>query len=92
MAFISMLLVGLIIGALAKLIMPGHDLISFLVTILVGIAGSLVTGILGRSLGWYMDGAPGGFIASVVGAIVILLVYRAALGTVDASEPVERPL
>jgi uncharacterized membrane protein YeaQ/YmgE (transglycosylase-associated protein family) len=90
MAFISMLFVGLVIGALAKLVMPGHDPGGLLITIMVGIVGSLVTGILGRSLGWYMDGEPAGFIASIVGALLILAVYGVALRSSLGSEPVEK--
>ena len=75
-----MIVVGLIVGALAKLIMPGHDPGGIIVTILLGIAGSLVAGWLGRVLGWYQPGQPAGFFASVIGAIIILAIYRLIIG------------
>jgi len=75
-----MIIVGLIVGALAKLIMPGRDPGGIIVTILLGIGGSLMAGFLGRAVGWYRPGEPAGFIGSVVGAIVILAIYRAIVG------------
>ena len=75
-----MIVVGLIVGALAKLIMPGHDPGGIIVTILLGIAGSLVAGWLGRVIGWYQPGQPAGFFASVIGAIIILAIYRLIIG------------
>jgi len=75
-----MIVVGLIVGALAKLIMPGHDPGGIIVTILLGIAGSLVAGWLGRAVGWYQPGQPAGFFASVIGAIIILAIYRLIIG------------
>ena len=80
MHILWMIVVGLIVGALAKLIMPGNDPGGIIVTILLGIAGSLVAGWLGRVLGWYQAGEPAGFLASVVGAILILAVYRLIIG------------
>jgi uncharacterized membrane protein YeaQ/YmgE (transglycosylase-associated protein family) len=73
---IGTLVIGLIIGAVAKLLMPGRDPGGCLVTILLGIAGALVAGYLGRAIGWYEPGEPAGFIASVIGAMLILLLYR----------------
>ncbi|CAN5628962.1 GlsB/YeaQ/YmgE family stress response membrane protein [soil metagenome] len=78
--FIWMLLIGLVVGAIAKLIMPGKDPGGIIVTILIGIVGALVAGFLGRALGWYSEGDPVGFIASVIGAILLLLVYRMVVG------------
>lgn len=75
-----MLLIGLVVGAIAKLIMPGKDPGGIIVTILIGIVGALVAGFLGRALGWYSEGDPVGFIASVIGAILLLLVYRMVVG------------
>ncbi|HMK30875.1 MAG TPA: GlsB/YeaQ/YmgE family stress response membrane protein [Terriglobales bacterium] len=69
-------IIGLIVGALAKLIMPGKDPGGILVTMLLGIAGSLVATYLGRVVGWYSEGQSAGFIMSVVGAIVLLAIYR----------------
>lgn len=71
-----MCLIGLVAGALAKLIMPGKDPGGIIVTMLLGIAGSLVAGFLGRTLGWYQPGQAAGLIMSVVGAILLLAVYR----------------
>jgi len=71
-----MCLIGLVAGALAKLIMPGKDPGGIIVTMLLGIAGSLVAGFLGRSLGWYQEGQGAGLILSVVGAIILLAIYR----------------
>jgi uncharacterized membrane protein YeaQ/YmgE (transglycosylase-associated protein family) len=76
MSIISMLVIGLLVGIVAKFLMPGNDPGGFIVTILLGIAGSFVAGYIGRAAGWYNEGEPVGFIASVVGAIVLLLIYR----------------
>ena len=69
-------LIGLVIGALAKLIMPGKDPGGFIVTALLGIAGSLVATWLGRAAGLYQEGQSAGFIMSVIGAIVLLAIYH----------------
>ncbi len=71
-----MIVVGLIVGALAKLLMPGPDPGGIVVTILLGIGGSVVAGMLGRAAGWYAEGEPFGFIASVIGGIILLAIYR----------------
>ncbi len=80
MHLLWMIVVGLIVGALAKLIMPGRDPGGIIVTMLLGIAGSVVAGLIGRAVGWYSEGQSAGFIASVVGAIVILAIYRLIIG------------
>jgi uncharacterized membrane protein YeaQ/YmgE (transglycosylase-associated protein family) len=80
MHFLWMLFIGLIIGAVAKLIMPGRDPGGIIVTMLLGIAGAVIAGFLGRAAGWYQEGEPAGFIASVVGAILLLIVYRMVAG------------
>lgn len=69
-------LIGLVIGALAKFIMPGKDPGGIIITMLLGIAGAFVAGYLGRMVHWYQEGQPAGFIASVVGAILLLVIYR----------------
>lgn len=69
-------IIGLIVGAVAKFFMPGKDPGGFIVTILLGLAGSFVAGYLGRFLGWYQEGQPAGFIMSVLGAILLLYLYR----------------
>ncbi len=71
-----MCVIGLVAGALAKLIMPGKDPGGLVVTMLLGIAGSLVGEYLGRALGFYQRGQGAGLIMSVVGAILLLVVYR----------------
>ena len=76
MSIIWMLIVGLVVGAIAKFLMPGKDPGGFFITMLVGVAGALVAGFLGRSAGWYREGEPAGFVASVIGAILLLAIYR----------------
>jgi uncharacterized membrane protein YeaQ/YmgE (transglycosylase-associated protein family) len=76
MAILWTIIIGLVIGAVAKLLMPGKDPGGFVITILLGIAGSFIAGFIGRALHWYSEGEPAGFIASVIGAIVLLIVYR----------------
>jgi uncharacterized membrane protein YeaQ/YmgE (transglycosylase-associated protein family) len=79
MHIISMLVVGLIVGAIAKLLMPGRDPGGIIVTMLIGIAGSFIAGFLGRLVGLYRDPShPPGIIASIIGAMLLLLVYRVA--------------
>ena len=73
---IGWIVIGLLAGGIAKLIMPGRDPGGCIVTILLGIAGALLAGFLGRALGWYGPGEGAGFIAATVGAILILLIYR----------------
>ncbi|HEV2134924.1 MAG TPA: GlsB/YeaQ/YmgE family stress response membrane protein [Terracidiphilus sp.] len=70
------ILIGLVVGALAKLIMPGKDPGGFIITILLGIAGSLVATWIGLLVGWYSAGQSAGFIMSLLGAIVLLAIYR----------------
>ncbi len=74
------LIVGLIVGALAKLIMPGRDPGGVIITILLGIAGSFIAGLLGHALGWYAVGEGPGILASIVGAVILLAIYRAVVG------------
>lgn len=69
------LFIGLIVGALAKLLTPGRDPVGFFITIAIGVAGSLIATFLGRALGLYAPGASAGFIASLIGAILLLVVY-----------------
>ena len=70
------LIIGLLVGAIAKFLMPGKDPGGIIITILLGIAGSFVASFLGRALGLYSEGAAAGFIMSVVGAMILLLMYR----------------
>ena len=77
MHIISMIIVGLIVGALAKLFMPGRDPGGFIVTILLGVAGSVLAGWLGHAVGWYRNADKGpGIIASIIGAMLLLGIYR----------------
>lgn len=78
--FLWMCLIGLLAGAIAKLVMPGRDPGGILITMLLGIAGSLVAGYLGRALGLYREGQAAGFLMSVLGAILLLVVYRMIRG------------
>jgi len=71
-----MIVLGLIIGAVAKFVMPGDDPGGIIVTILLGIAGAVVGGLLGRVIGLYQEGQPAGFVMSVIGALVLLFGYR----------------
>ncbi|MGG4605801.1 GlsB/YeaQ/YmgE family stress response membrane protein [Alcaligenaceae bacterium 429] len=75
MGFIWMLLVGFIVGLLARAIMPGNQSMGIILTTVLGIIGSLVGGFLGQSLGLYQQGAQVGLIGSVIGAIVVLFIY-----------------
>lgn len=70
------IIIGLVVGVLAKLLMPGRDPGGFVVTVLLGIAGAVVATFLGRSMGWYADGESAGIIASVLGAVLLLAIYR----------------
>jgi uncharacterized membrane protein YeaQ/YmgE (transglycosylase-associated protein family) len=71
------LFIGLIVGALAKLVMPGRDPGGIFVTMMLGVAGSLVARFIGRMLGIYAAGQGAGFIMSIVGAVLLLAIYRA---------------
>lgn len=79
-AILWTLVIGLVIGAIAKLLMPGRDPGGCIITMLLGIAGAFVAGYLGRVLSWYQPGEPAGFIASVIGAMLLLLIYRMVAG------------
>ncbi len=76
MHIIWVLLIGLIVGALAKAVMPGKDPGGIIITMAIGIAGALVAHLVGSAAGWYAPGQPAGFIASILGAVVLLAGYR----------------
>ena len=76
MGIISTIVVGLIVGALARFIMPGDQKMGWILTILLGVGGSLAAGFIGQALGWYRAGQPAGWIASVIGALVLLFVVQ----------------
>ena len=74
--WLTWILIGLLAGAIAKAVTPGRDPGGCLVTILIGIAGALLAGFLGQQLGWYDRGEGAGFLAAIVGAVLLLFVYR----------------
>ena len=74
-------IIGLIVGVVAKLLMPGRDPGGFIITILLGIAGSFVGTWIGRAPGFYQEGATAGFIMSVIGAMILLFVYHLIFST-----------
>lgn len=76
MSVIGWILFGLIVGIVAKLLMPGRDPGGFILTALLGIAGALLGGFLGRTAGLYQEGDPVGFVMAVIGSIALLLLYR----------------
>ena len=78
MGLLGWAIFGLIVGALAKLVMPGRDPGGILVTMLLGIVGAVVGGFLGQAIGLYGPGQPAGYIVSILGAIVVLFLYRLA--------------
>jgi len=80
MGIIATIVIGLIVGALARFLLPGEQKMGWILTCLLGIAGSFVAGYLGQALGWYAVGQPAGFIASVVGAIVLLFAWSKLAG------------
>ena len=80
MDILMTLIIGLIVGALAKLVMPGKDPGGFIITILLGVAGAFIAGWLGSALGWYEAGESPGIIMSVIGAVILLAIYRLVIG------------
>jgi len=78
--FIGTIVVGLIVGALARLFVPGEQKLGWILTCVLGVAGSLVAGFLGQKLGWYQAGQGAGWIASVAGAAVLLFVVQRIRG------------
>ena len=76
MGILSWILFGLVVGVIAKLLMPGRDPGGFIITILLGIAGALVGGFVGRAMGFYGESEGAGWIMSILGAIVLLALYR----------------
>ena len=76
MGILGWIIFGLIVGALAKFVMPGKDPGGWIITTLLGIVGALVGGFLGRMLGLYKEGEPAGFIGAFLGAVLVLWIYR----------------
>ena len=80
MGILGWILFGLVAGIIAKLVMPGRDPGGFVVTILLGIAGALLGGFLGRAMGFYGEGEGAGWLMSILGAVLLLAIYRVAVG------------
>ena len=80
MDIILWIVFGLVVGVVAKFIMPGSDPGGIVVTAVLGIVGAMVGGWVGRAMGWYRDGDAAGFIMAVVGAIIVLAIYRLVMG------------
>ncbi len=80
MSIIWAIIIGFIVGLIAKMLMPGRDPGGFIITALLGIVGAVVASFLGQAMGIYASGQPAGFIASVIGAIVVLAIYNMVRG------------
>lgn len=80
MSVLGWIVFGLIVGIVAKLVHPGRDPGGFVMTIIIGIVGALMGGYIGRGLGWYQPGDPVGFVMAVLGAIILLVLYRVVAG------------
>jgi uncharacterized membrane protein YeaQ/YmgE (transglycosylase-associated protein family) len=83
MGIIWTIVLGFVVGVVAKLLHPGKENMGFIMTIILGIAGSLLAGLIGEAVGWYKAGEGAGFIASVIVAIVLLVIY----GKVKGNKP-----
>lgn len=81
MDIIYTIFIGLVVGIIAKLLTPGRDPGGFIITTLIGIAGAMLASFIGRAMNWYAAGQSAGFVASVVGAIILLLLYRMVAGS-----------
>jgi len=80
LSFLSLILFGLVVGVIAKLLMPGRDPGGFIVTILLGIAGAVIGGYVGRLMGFYGPNEGAGFFMALLGSILLLAIYRLAIG------------
>ncbi len=76
MGIVHWIIVGLIVGALGRFVLPGEQKMGWIMTCLLGIAGSFVAGLVGQALGWYMPGEPAGWIASIIGAAALLFIVQ----------------
>lgn len=79
MSILWMIIIGFVVGLLARALMPGRDPAGVIMTIVLGIVGSFIAGFLGQALGLYRSGEPAGFLASIVGAMLVLFIYRQAV-------------
>jgi uncharacterized membrane protein YeaQ/YmgE (transglycosylase-associated protein family) len=77
MSVILFLIFGLVVGALARLIVPGKEPGGWVISMILGVLGSFLGGFLGRALGWYRDGEPAGFVMSLLGAVILVVAYHA---------------
>lgn len=77
MSLIWTIVIGFLVGVVAKLVHPGRENMGFVITTLLGIGGALVAGYVGQAFGWYQAGQGAGFIGSVLGALVLLFIYGA---------------
>jgi len=75
MHYVWMVIVGFVVGLIARAVMPGDQKLGLIMTAVLGIVGALVAGFLGQALGWYQAGEPAGFIASIIGAVILLFIY-----------------
>ena len=75
MGLVWTIVLGFVIGLIAKLVHPGRQKMGFIMTILLGIAGSFLAGVIGQAIGWYKAGQGAGFIASVIVAVILLVIY-----------------
>ena len=80
MSVLGWIIFGLIVGIVAKLVHPGRDPGGVVMTIVIGVVGALIGGYIGRGLGWYQQGDPVGFVMAVLGAIILLVLYRVVAG------------
>ncbi len=85
MQYVWMAIIGFIVGLLARAILPGTQKLGIILTALLGIAGSFIAGLIGQALGWYGPGQWGGFLASIVGAIIVLFAYTKLKGDTGAT-------
>jgi uncharacterized membrane protein YeaQ/YmgE (transglycosylase-associated protein family) len=82
MHIIGWILFGLVVGIVTKFLMPGRDPGGFVITAILGIVGGIVGGFLGRAMGWYREGDAVGFFMAVIGAVIVLAVYRFTIGRI----------
>jgi uncharacterized membrane protein YeaQ/YmgE (transglycosylase-associated protein family) len=80
MSIIGTIVVGFIVGLIARALKPGNDRMGLIMTTLLGIAGAFIARYAGQAMGWYTEGEPAGWIASVIGAVVLLVIYGLVAG------------
>ncbi len=80
MSIIGAIVIGFFAGLIAKFLMPGRDPGGFIITIILGIVGAFVATYLGQTIGWYQEGEAAGFVGAVVGAVIVLFIYRMIAG------------